>query len=192
MEREPDIGYTQRMPQPELTSTREAFNSGICDVPREGATLHLREEELVASKEMRHLGDVQIRTYVEEVPHELKVEAFSEEVEVSHVPVNRVVSEREAPRQDGDLLVVPIYEEEIVVTKRLVLREELHVRRIAACETRVFEETLRRERLKVEDCDATGMVHERYPDDESSRDGASTGEQHEGFLENLRRKVMQP
>jgi uncharacterized protein (TIGR02271 family) len=142
---------------------------------------------------MRHVGDVEIRTYSEDVPHELKVDAFREEVEINHVPVNRVVSEREAPRHEGETLIVPIYEEEIVVTKRLVLREELQVRRVQACETHVFEETLKRERIKVEDRDATGMVHECYPDDAKGSTGAqAAGGEHESFLENLKRKVMQP
>ena len=170
------------------------------DIPGDGATLHLREEELVAVKEMRHVGDVQIRTVVEDVPHELQVEAFHEEVEVKHVPVNRVVAEREAPRHEGETLIVPVYEEEVVVTKRLVLREELQIRRIPASETRIFEQTLKRERLEVQDVDQTGLVHERYPDDgQTVRTSTTTttttaagGEPHEGFLENLKRKVMQP
>jgi uncharacterized protein (TIGR02271 family) len=170
----------------------------VGNVPPDGATLHLREEELVAIKEMRHVGDVQIRTVVEDVPHELQVEAFHEEVEVKHVPVNRVVTEREQPRHEGETLIVPVYEEEVVVTKRLVLREELQIRRIPASETRVFEQTLKRERLEVQDLDQTGLVHERYPDGDdhaawTSSSGTTTaGEAHEGFLENLKRKVMQP
>src|SRR5438128_11977190 len=98
------------------------------ELPPEGETLQLRREELVAHKEMRHIGDVEIRTEVEQVPGRLEVDAEREDVEVSHVPVNRVVAERERPHEEGDVLVVPVYEEELVVTKRLVLREELHIR----------------------------------------------------------------
>ncbi|MBV8083287.1 MAG: DUF2382 domain-containing protein [Chloroflexi bacterium] len=176
----------------------DSFNRepDVGNIPAHGATLHLREEELVAIKEMRHVGDVQIRTVVEDVPHELQVEAFHEEVEVKHVPINRVVAEREAPRHEGETLIVPVYEEEVVVTKRLVLREELQIRRIPTSESRVFEQTLKRERLDIQDVHQTGLVHERYPEgDQTVRTTTGTraiGEAHEGFLENLKRRVLQP
>jgi len=157
------------------------------DLPDEGRTLQLRREELVAAKEMRHVGDVEIRTEVDHVPGRIEVEALHEDMEVEHVPVGRVVSQREAPREDGDVLVVPVYEEQLVVTKRLVLREELRIRRVPSTETRLFEEDLRRERLVVEDLEGGGLVHERYPSD-----ATDDGEPHENFFENLKRKVMQP
>src|ERR671932_658498 len=83
-------------------------------------TLELREEELVVQRELRDVGEAHIRARVEEVLARLEVEANAEEVEVEHVPVGRVVGERVEPYQDGDVLVVPIYEEQLVVTKRLL------------------------------------------------------------------------
>lgn len=153
------------------------------DLPPEGRTIPLRQEELVAHREMRHVGDVEIRTEVEEVPGRLEVQAQHEELEVEHVPVGRVVAQREAPHQEADVLVVPVYEEQLVVVKKLVLREELRIRRVPSVETQVFEDTLRRERLIVED--DSGALRERYPVDPDA-------EHREGFLESLRRKVMQP
>jgi len=167
-------------------SENEGARFSSNEVPDEGKTIQLQEERLTAHKEMRHVGDVEIRTEVEEVPGRIEVEAVREEVEVEHVPIGRVVSEREAPRHEGDTLIVPVYEEQLVVTKRLVLKEELHVRRIQETEMRLFEDTLRRERLVIEDSDNAGLFKERYPRDEQE------AHQHEGFLENLKRKVMTP
>ena len=93
-------------------------------------------------------------------------EAKVEEVEVEHEPVGKVVSERVEPYQDGDTLVVPIYEEQLVVTRRLVLREQLRIRRITTTQRQLFEDTLKRERFEVEDPDRTDMVHERFPTSE--------------------------
>ena len=129
-------------------------------------TLELREEELVVRREMQDVGTAHIRTRVEEVPARLEVEAKAEEVEVEHEPVGKVVSERVEPYQDGDTLVVPIYEEQLVVTRRLVLREQLRIRRITTTQRQLFEDTLKRERFEVEDPDRTGMVHERFPTSE--------------------------
>jgi uncharacterized protein (TIGR02271 family) len=153
------------------------------ELPPEGQTIKLHREELVAHKEMRHLGDVEIHTETEEVPGRLEVEALHEEVEVEHVPIGRVVSEREGPRHEDDDLIVPVYEEQLVVSKRLVLREELRIRRIHHTETRLFEDTLRREHVVLEDPD--NLMRERYPTDPDE-------ERHESLLESFKRKMMQP
>src|SRR5947209_294144 len=127
-------------------------------------TLELREEELIVQRQMRDVGEAHIRTRVEEVPARLEVEANAEEVEVEHVPVGEVVSQRSEPYQDGDVLIVPVYEEQLVVTKRLLLREHLRIRRVRTTQRQLFEDTLRRERVDVDDPSQTGMVHERYPE----------------------------
>ena len=157
-------------------------------------TVELREEELVPHKEFREVGQVTVRTEVEEFPGRLEVDAFREEVEVEHVPVGQVVSEKVAPWEEDGVLIVPVYEEQLVVTKRLLLREHLRVRRVGTTERRLFEDTLRRERLVIEDPDDSGLVHERYPVDDAraEREPDETSERDEGgLLEKLGRKVLE-
>jgi uncharacterized protein (TIGR02271 family) len=162
-----------------------------------GRTLELREEQLVAHKTLRDVGDIDVRTVVEEVPGRLEVDAYREEVVVEHEAVGSVVSQRDDPwEEDGDTLVIPIYEEQLVVTKRLVLRERVRVRRIATTERQLYQDTLRRERLVVEDPQNTGLVRERYPDSvEDADDDASGGHEpttHQGGrLEHLGRKALE-
>jgi len=50
------------------------------------------------------------------------------DVSVERVPIGRVVGEVPPARQDGDTWILPIMEEVLVVEKRLVLKEELHIR----------------------------------------------------------------
>lgn len=128
-------------------------------------TISLREERLVARREMRQAGEIVVRTEVEQVPGHLEVDALREEVEVEHVPIGQAVSERGEPWEEDGVLVIPIYEEQLVVSKRLVLREQLRVRRVRLTERQLFEEALQRERVVVEDPANTGMVRERYPTD---------------------------
>jgi uncharacterized protein (TIGR02271 family) len=156
--------------------------------------LELREEELVARKDLRELGEIRVRTQVEELPGRLEVEALREEVEVEHVPVGQVVSERVSPWEENGTLVVPVYEEQLVVVKRLVLREQLRVRRVGTTERRLIEDTLRRERLVIEDPNNTGLVHEQYPAaaEHDERPKEETREREEGgFLGQLVRKAFQ-
>jgi uncharacterized protein (TIGR02271 family) len=161
-------------------------------------TLELREEQLVAHKDLREMGTIEVRTEIEEVPGRLEVDAYREEVVVEHETVGQVVSERDKPWEEDDVLVIPIYEEQLVVTKRLVLRERMRVRRVATTERQLFQDTLRRERLVVEDPQHTGLVHEQYPaahpesspKDESS-DLSTRNEPESGFLGNLVRKALE-
>jgi hypothetical protein len=48
--------------------------------------------------------------------------------DIDYVPIGVVVQNRQAPRQEGDRFIVPIYEEQLVVDKRLVLRAEVRIR----------------------------------------------------------------
>lgn len=151
-------------------------------------TLELREEELVVHREMREVGQAHIMTRVEEVPARLELDAYAEEVQVEHVPVGQVVSERGEPRQEGDVLIVPIYEEQLVVTKRLLLREELRIRRVTTSQRQLFEDTVRRERVDIDDPENTGLVHERHPSEVDGQPvGSETDEKPEGEDEDRER-----
>ena len=154
--------------------------------------IELREEQLVAHKDLRELGEVRIRTTVEEVPGRLEVEAQREEVEVEHVPVGQVVSERVGPYEQDGVLIVPIYEEQLVVVKRLVLKEQLQVRRVASTDRQLFEDTLRRDRLVIEDPQNTGLIHEQHPTGEKvSEEGTEAAGHEEGGLVDKIRKAFQ-
>jgi uncharacterized protein (TIGR02271 family) len=156
-------------------------------------TLELREEELVVHRAMQDIGQAHVRTYVEETPARLEVDAFAEEVHVEHVPMGQVVSERAEPYHEGDDLVVPVYEEQLVVTKRLILREQLRIRRVRTSQRQLFEDTVRRERVAVEDPDQTGLVHEQFPADADANDPDRATEEvrEEGGLVNLVRRALQ-
>jgi uncharacterized protein (TIGR02271 family) len=75
-----------------------------------------------------------------------------ERVAIERVPVERIVDPDHPPevREEGDVLVIPVLEEEIVLEKRLVLREELRVSRIRE-EAQVVEDVvLRRDEISIE------------------------------------------
>ncbi len=69
---------------------------------------------------------------------------------VERVAINRVVDTAPAVRQEGDTLIIPVLREETVVTTRLVLVEELHVRKQILVAHQPQEITLRREQVNYE------------------------------------------
>ena len=162
-------------------------------------TLELREERLVPHTELEEAGRVLVRKEVEELPRRLEVDAYVEDVTVEHVPIGRIVSEQEPAREEHGVYIVPIYEEQLVVVKRLLLKEEIRIHRQGTTERRLFEDTVRHERLVIEDVDRTGRVREHYPTDRPEgayaagdlppEDDATADEP--GFLERLGRKVLQ-
>jgi uncharacterized protein (TIGR02271 family) len=72
-----------------------------------------------------------------------------QDVEVERIAVGRVVETAPEIRQDGDVMIIPIVEEEVVLVTRLVLREEIHIRKKTTQRTEQFTVTLRSERAEI-------------------------------------------
>ena len=161
-------------------------------------TLELRAEQLIAHKDLRDLGMVEVRTEIDEIPGRLEVDAYREEVVVEHEAVGDVVSERNNPWEENGVLIIPIYEEQLVVTKRLVLRERMRVRRVGTTQRQLFQDSLRRERLVVDDPQHTGLVREQYSPGRAAQVSSEPAEQADpgsaddnGFLGHVIRKVLE-
>jgi uncharacterized protein (TIGR02271 family) len=97
------------------------------------------------------------------VPGQVEAEVFREEVRLRHIPVNQVVSERVPTWEEDGALIVPVYEEQLVLVKQLVLKEHLRIERVRITERRQFQDTVQRERVVVDDADQPGVVREEWP-----------------------------
>ena len=91
--------------------------------------LPLVEEHLTIGRRTVETGRVRVRTVLNQREEVARADIYRQAVSVEHVPVNREISEIPEPWEDGDVLVIPIVEEVLVVEKRLFLREEVRVRR---------------------------------------------------------------
>lgn len=85
------------------------------------------EEQLSLGKRKRETGRVKVTKSVSERTETVRVPVTSERVEVKHVPVGRPVEEVPEVRQEADVTIIPVTEEVVVVTKQLVLKEEIHL-----------------------------------------------------------------
>ena len=120
------------------------------DKATEVEVIALAEEDAKIGKREVTTGRVRIETKVDEVADIAHATLESETVEVERVPINREIAEAPAVRTEGDLTIVPIVEELLVVEKRLVLKEEVHIRRRRKSEAVEVPVTLRKERVIVE------------------------------------------
>jgi len=96
----------------------------------------LVEEQLSIEKRQVVTGKVRVHTETEVVEEIVRLDLARDDVEVTRVRLDRVVESAPPIRTDGDVTVIPVLEERLVVEKRLVLVEEIHVaRRTTSTET---------------------------------------------------------
>lgn len=130
----------------------------IDDDDRQERTVPVLEEELVTGTRRVKTGSVRVRKKVHRLRRTVDIPTVRDAVEVTRKPINQVVETVPQTRQEGDTLIIPVIEEEIVVHKRLVLREEIHIRRTRSQTTVTKEVMLGREEATVERLDASGRV----------------------------------
>ena len=93
----------------------------------EEKVLPLSEEFVSVDKKTVVRANVRMSTITRERLVPVEQELLREEVEIERVPIGRPIDAVPEPRHEGDVLIIPVVEEELVVTKRLVLREELRI-----------------------------------------------------------------
>jgi stress response protein YsnF len=72
-----------------------------------------------------------------------------EHVIIEHVAIGRIVEEVPPIRQEGDVTILPVVEEEVAVIRRLVLKEEVHLRRVRTTVRHVETVSLREQGVTV-------------------------------------------
>jgi uncharacterized protein (TIGR02271 family) len=110
-------------------------------------------EQLRVAREQVVTGGVRVRKTVHERVETIDQPVIAEQVDVERVAINRFIDEAPAVRYEGDVMVVPLLEEVIVVEKRLVLREEVRIRKQRATVSRPQQVVLRREEATLEPID---------------------------------------
>src|SRR5215207_7715223 len=107
------------------------------------------EEELRAGTREREAGAMRVRKRVRTDREQISVPTRHEEVSVERVPVEgREASEAEIGE---DEVTMPVTEEEVVVEKRAIAKEEIRVRKDVVEGEELVEEDVRREEVDVED-----------------------------------------
>ncbi len=120
--------------------------------------LPLLQEELRVDKRSVATGKVRVRSVVDTVEEIARAALTEEHVEVTRVPMDREVETAPPVRTDGDVTIVPILEEVVVVENRLVHKEELHIRRTVTHQNVEVPVTLRKQRAVVERLTANGQI----------------------------------
>ena len=108
------------------------------------------QEEAHVFKRAVTTDRVTVRTGAEEHPVVIREELMRGQVTVRRVPIDREVAAAPPVRTEGEVTVVPVIEERLVIEKRLFLVEELHLTRETTLEKVEVPATLRRTRVDIE------------------------------------------
>jgi uncharacterized protein (TIGR02271 family) len=113
------------------------------------------EEELAVGTRERETGAVRVRKRVRTDRERIRVSKKRVDVTVERVPVEREIASTEEevarPEIGEEEIVIPVVEEEVVVEKRPVIKEEIRIRKEVVEDTEVVEEDVRREEIEVDD-----------------------------------------
>ncbi len=116
-----------------LPTSSPADNLGNSDDPADVVALHAEH----VGVERRNVEGETVRVAVVTRTREEEVETTlrHERVEVERVAIGRIVDAVPPVRQEGDITVLSVVEEIVVVERHLLLKEEVRVRRVTVSDT---------------------------------------------------------
>jgi len=166
-----------RIPDSRRRTTKGAGSGGG---DSEQVVVPVVAEQLDVQKRKVERGGVRIRKVVHEREEVIDEPLMREEVQVKRVPVGRVVDGPVPVRHVGDTMIISLLEEVLVVEKRLMLKEELHITKGEVETYRPQRVMLRTEEAHVErvgDAGASGGgVSGREGDEPAGVDGCQVEE----------------
>jgi uncharacterized protein (TIGR02271 family) len=124
------------------------------DAVRAATVIPVIAETARIEKEVVETGRVVIRKTVHHDTQTVDVPTQTEQVHVERVAVNQVVDTPPEVRYEADTMIIPVLREEVVVTTRIILVEELHVRKQTLTTNNPQEVSLRREEVHYERLDS--------------------------------------
>ena len=117
---------------------------------KEPVVIPVAREEASVARKLVDKGAVRVRKVVRESVEFIDEPLLHDEIDIEHVVVNRVVDAPEPPREEGHVLIIPVYEEVLTVQRKWVLKEEVRLRRREVQSRHREEVVLREEEALVE------------------------------------------
>lgn len=135
--------------------------------------LELAEERLEVNKREIERGRVVVRTRVEERNEVVEIALRQEEGTVERVPRGVPIDAVPAVQEVDGVLIIPVVAEEVVVTTRLILKEEVRITRRARTEVVREPVSLRSERVEIERLEGRARLNDNTQERSSVDDGAN-------------------
>ncbi|WP_083764639.1 YsnF/AvaK domain-containing protein [Sodalis glossinidius] len=114
------------------------------------STLPLAQERLDVAKRQVVQGRVTITRRTTEREEAIKVWLKHENVEIHRVVKGTPLETHPAIREEGDIMIIPVVNEHVEVVRTLVLREEIHIRKVTTAVPYQESVTLRSQDITLE------------------------------------------
>jgi uncharacterized protein (TIGR02271 family) len=109
----------------------------------------LHEEAISVEKKRTATGRLRISTVTHQRDVPIDEVLTQENIEVERISINKPVDRVPSVREEGDTLIIPVVEENLVVERRLILKEEVRVRRIRTTERHHEHVTVRKQEAVI-------------------------------------------
>ena len=152
-------------PNTEQTIDANNYKNPAADEPGTGAVssadsamvIPVIQEEVTIDKQVVESGKVHVSKKISRHEELIDVPIFREEVTVERVPINHLINpgadgqppQKPPIRYEGDLMIIPVVEEQVFIEKRLVLVEELHIRKQIVEQHKPQQISLHKEEVEV-------------------------------------------
>ncbi|KQR73000.1 DUF2382 domain-containing protein [Rhizobium sp. Leaf341] len=112
--------------------------------------IQLVEEQISIDKDTVVTGRVRVTTQSSVVEEVARTTLSGSRVEITRQRIDRQVTDVPQARVEGDVTIIPVLEEVVVVEKRLMLVEEIHVRSFATQDDVRVPVSLRKQTATIE------------------------------------------
>ena len=115
----------------------------------ETTLIPLIEERLIVEKRTVETGKVRLHKTIQEYSEALDEPLDIHTYDIERILLNQPIDTLPSTRQEGDTTIYPLVEEQLILTKQLILKEEVRVTRRQSQRHDTQVVTLRREHLTV-------------------------------------------
>jgi uncharacterized protein (TIGR02271 family) len=116
---------------------------------KDESVIPLAAEEVSIAKRRVVTGHVTVSTVTRLHEELVDTELAHEHVEIERTPIGRRVEAIPDVRQEGDTTIVPVVEETLALEHRLILKEEVRIRRVHGTEKRQQRVMLRKQEAVI-------------------------------------------
>jgi uncharacterized protein (TIGR02271 family) len=120
------------------------------DASAVSASLSLLEEQLSVVRQRIEGDTIRVSTVTSTTEKHVAEEIAHERIEVERIAIGRHIDTAPPVREEGEVTIIPVVEEILVIEKRLFLKEEVHIRRVRVPATHRETIPLRKQDVVVE------------------------------------------
>ena len=119
--------------------------------------IQLLAEDVTVSRRSVAGDTIRVETVTRTRDHHIDEDLSHVRVEVERIPIGRIVAAVPPVRNEGDTIILSVVEEVIVTEHRLILKEEVHIRRVHVAERHTETVVLREQNVEIRRIEADSL-----------------------------------